>query len=129
METLKNLASIDITWRAPWFVPKPFPYQCGQLLFMPLLDLWGTVGYAPLLVRRQYGSQQFIPMTVGLASTDSDYSEEGYRSLFQSIALYWRIRYESGINAYTDQTILGYDAWKHIRGCNLIIPSTDESNP
>ena len=49
--TLKNLASADITWRAPWFVPKPFPYQCGQLLFMPLLDLWGTIGYALLLVR------------------------------------------------------------------------------
>ena len=81
---------------------------------MPLLGLWGTIGYAPLLVQRQYISQQFIPMTTRLASADLDYSGEGYRSPLQSTALYWRTRYELGISAYTDQTNLEYNAWRHI---------------
>ena len=77
---------------------------------MPLLRLWGTVRYAPLLVRRQYGTKQFIPMTFDLASVDLDYHGEGYRNMLSTIAVDWKERYESGLLFYTDQTTIGYDA-------------------
>ncbi|KAA3465102.1 6-phosphofructo-2-kinase/fructose-2,6-bisphosphatase-like protein [Gossypium australe] len=32
-----------------------------------LLGIWGAIGYAPLLVLKQYRSRQFIPATQGLA--------------------------------------------------------------
>ncbi|KAK8555685.1 hypothetical protein V6N13_025808 [Hibiscus sabdariffa] len=35
-----------------------------------LLGLWGGIGCAPLLVSRQFGSQQFVPYTVGLRDSE-----------------------------------------------------------
>ncbi|MBA0881329.1 hypothetical protein Goshw_017525 [Gossypium schwendimanii] len=32
-------------------------YQCGDFDWVPLLGIWGAVGYAPLLVLRQYRSR------------------------------------------------------------------------
>ncbi|MBA0729675.1 hypothetical protein Golax_025737, partial [Gossypium laxum] len=34
-------------------------YQCGDFDWVPLLGIWGAVGYAPLLVLTQYRSRQF----------------------------------------------------------------------
>ncbi|MFQ6621784.1 hypothetical protein Gotur_001634 [Gossypium turneri] len=34
---------------------------------VPLLGIWGAVGYTPLLVLRQYRSRQFVPVMQGLA--------------------------------------------------------------
>ncbi|MBA0754971.1 hypothetical protein Gogos_020596 [Gossypium gossypioides] len=42
-------------------------YRCGDFDWVPLLGIWGAIGYAPLLVLRQYRSRQFIPATQGLA--------------------------------------------------------------
>ncbi|MBA0668292.1 hypothetical protein Goklo_001223 [Gossypium klotzschianum] len=39
-------------------------YRCGDFDWVPLLGIWGVVGYAPLLVLRQYRSRQFIPATI-----------------------------------------------------------------
>ncbi|MFQ6629984.1 hypothetical protein Gotur_007307, partial [Gossypium turneri] len=40
-------------------------YRCGNFDWVPLLRIWGVVGYAPLLVLKQYRSRQFIPTTQG----------------------------------------------------------------
>ena len=63
-------------------------------------------------------------MTSDLASMDLDYHGEGYRNMLSTTAVHWKERYESGLLSYTDQTTFGYDAWRSIRGCDLIIPST-----
>ncbi|MBA0670499.1 hypothetical protein Goklo_000095, partial [Gossypium klotzschianum] len=42
-------------------------YRCGNFYWVPLLGIWGAVGYAPLLVLRQYRSRLFVPATQGLA--------------------------------------------------------------
>ncbi|MBA0813177.1 hypothetical protein Gohar_027051 [Gossypium harknessii] len=47
----------DVEWRAPWMVPDEILYRCGNLDWVPLLGIWGAVGYAPLLVLRQYKSR------------------------------------------------------------------------
>ena len=86
-------------------------YRCGNLLYVLLPRIWGTVVYALLLVQRQYGSQQFIPMTSILAGVDLEYQGEDYKKSLQMAALQRRERYESGLNAYTDKTTPRYDAW------------------
>ncbi|MBA0731674.1 hypothetical protein Golax_022711 [Gossypium laxum] len=48
-------------------IPNEILYRCGEFDWVPLLRIWGVVGYAPLLVLRQYRSRQFIPVTQGLA--------------------------------------------------------------
>ncbi|KAG8492472.1 hypothetical protein CXB51_009555 [Gossypium anomalum] len=52
VSVFQNLRSEDITWRAPWIRPSVLLYKCGGQDWVPLLGLWGGVGYAPLLVQR-----------------------------------------------------------------------------
>ncbi|KAA3477618.1 myosin heavy chain-like [Gossypium australe] len=70
MATLQNLQDEDIEWRAPWMILDEILYRCGDFNWVPLLGIWGAVGYAPLLMLRQYRSRQFIPATQGLAQCE-----------------------------------------------------------
>ncbi|MFQ6657360.1 hypothetical protein Gotur_027078, partial [Gossypium turneri] len=54
-------------------------YRCGNFDWVPLLGIWGAVGYAPLLVLRQYRSRQFVPATQGLAQCEFSYKGDGYK--------------------------------------------------
>ncbi|MBA0819956.1 hypothetical protein Gohar_019780, partial [Gossypium harknessii] len=63
MSILQNLQEEDVEWRAPWLLPDEILYRCVNFDWVPLLGIWGAVGYAPLLVLRQYRSRQFIPAT------------------------------------------------------------------
>ncbi|MBA0753763.1 hypothetical protein Gogos_022421 [Gossypium gossypioides] len=70
-ETFRSLnacrrAEEDIEWRAPWLIPDGILYRCESFDLVPLLRIWGVVGYAPLLALRQYGSRQFVPATHGM---------------------------------------------------------------
>ncbi|MBA0788703.1 hypothetical protein Gotri_025577 [Gossypium trilobum] len=56
-QLLLNLQQEDIEWRAPWLLPDEILYRCGDFDWVPLLGIWGAVGYAPLLVLRQYRSR------------------------------------------------------------------------
>ncbi|KAG8471692.1 hypothetical protein CXB51_036253 [Gossypium anomalum] len=47
-----NLRAKDVTWRAPWIRPSVLLYNMGNQDWVPLLGLWGGVGYAPLMVQR-----------------------------------------------------------------------------
>ncbi|XP_052478417.1 uncharacterized protein LOC128033958 [Gossypium raimondii] len=58
MAIFQNLQEEDIEWRAPWLLPDDILYRCGDFDWVPLLGIWGAVGYAPLLVLRQYKSRQ-----------------------------------------------------------------------
>ncbi|MBA0672669.1 hypothetical protein Goklo_007363 [Gossypium klotzschianum] len=51
---LQNLRGEDIEWRAPWLLSDEILYQCGSYDWVPLLGIWRAVGYAPLMVLRQY---------------------------------------------------------------------------
>ncbi|MFQ6655842.1 hypothetical protein Gotur_026219 [Gossypium turneri] len=51
-EILQNLREEDIEWRAPWMLPDEILYRCGNFDWVPLLGIWGAVGYALLLTRR-----------------------------------------------------------------------------
>ncbi|XP_012461461.1 uncharacterized protein LOC105781464 [Gossypium raimondii] len=53
---LQNLQEDDVEWRALWLIPDGILYCYGSFDWVPLLGIWGAVGYAPLLVLRQYNS-------------------------------------------------------------------------
>ncbi|MFQ6663869.1 hypothetical protein Gotur_031198, partial [Gossypium turneri] len=55
---LQNIQEEDVEWKAPWLIPDEILYQCGSFDWVPLLGIWGAIGYAPLLVLRQYRSRQ-----------------------------------------------------------------------
>ncbi|KAK5825247.1 hypothetical protein PVK06_020059 [Gossypium arboreum] len=77
--TLQNLQEEDIEWRAPWLVFNEILYRCGDFDWVPLLGIWDVVGYAHLLVLRQYRSRQFIPVTHGLARCEFSYKGDNYK--------------------------------------------------
>ncbi|MBA0620350.1 hypothetical protein Godav_006083 [Gossypium davidsonii] len=52
MAILQSLQKENIKWRAPWLFPDEILYRCGDFDWVPLLGIWGAVGYAPLLVLR-----------------------------------------------------------------------------
>ncbi|KAG8479568.1 hypothetical protein CXB51_029346 [Gossypium anomalum] len=45
VQLLNNLHAEDITWRAPWIRPSILLYKVGNQDWVPLLGLWGGVGY------------------------------------------------------------------------------------
>ncbi|MBA0770035.1 hypothetical protein Gotri_018715 [Gossypium trilobum] len=67
MAILQNLREEDVEWRALWMIPNEILYRCGEFDWVPLLGIWGPIGYAHFLVLRQYRSRRFIPATQGLA--------------------------------------------------------------
>ncbi|KAL1082790.1 hypothetical protein V6Z11_D09G156200 [Gossypium hirsutum] len=89
IEILQNLQDEDIEWRAPWLIPDEILYRCGDFDWVPLLGIWGAIGYAPLLVSRQYRSRQFIPATQGLAYSDFSYREGNYKKKVREISSAW----------------------------------------
>ncbi|MBA0876194.1 hypothetical protein Goshw_010541, partial [Gossypium schwendimanii] len=54
MAILQNLQEEDIKWKAPWLVSDEILYRYGNFDWVPLLGIWGAVGYVSLLVLRQY---------------------------------------------------------------------------
>ena len=72
---LRDLDPAHMTWKAPWMSQGNVLYRCGDKMWVPLLGLWGVISYAPLLVCRQYASEQFIPATHGLNLLDNEFSD------------------------------------------------------
>ncbi|KAG8482874.1 hypothetical protein CXB51_024464 [Gossypium anomalum] len=66
---LQNLQVEVVEWRAPWMIPDEILYRCGDFDWVPLLRIWGAIGYAPLLVLRQYRSRQMKRLIAGLMTT------------------------------------------------------------
>ncbi|MBA0700690.1 hypothetical protein Goari_005504 [Gossypium aridum] len=50
MTIIQNLQDENVEWRAPWMVPDEILYRCEDFDWVPLLGIWGAVGYTPLLV-------------------------------------------------------------------------------
>ncbi|MBA0576625.1 hypothetical protein Golob_027893, partial [Gossypium lobatum] len=48
MAILQNLQEKDVEWRALWLLSGEILYRCGDFDWVPLLGIWGAVGYALL---------------------------------------------------------------------------------
>ncbi|MBA0878820.1 hypothetical protein Goshw_004533, partial [Gossypium schwendimanii] len=93
-ETFRSLnacqrADEDVEWRAPWLILDEILYRCRNFDWVSLLRIWGAVGYAPLLVSRQFRSRPFIPVTQGLAQCEFSYREDNYKKKVGEMSNAW----------------------------------------
>ncbi|KAG8496418.1 hypothetical protein CXB51_007517 [Gossypium anomalum] len=86
---LRNLQSGDVEWRAPWMVPGEILYRCGSFDWVPLLGIWGAIGYAPLLVLRQHRLRQFVPATHGLAQSEFVHRGADHKRKVSEVSSAW----------------------------------------
>ncbi|MFQ6660778.1 hypothetical protein Gotur_029171 [Gossypium turneri] len=70
-------------------LPDETLYRCGDFDWFPLLGIWGAIGYALLLVLRQYRSRQFVPVTQGLAQCEFSYKGDGYKKKIREMSNAW----------------------------------------
>ncbi|MBA0635320.1 hypothetical protein Godav_025973 [Gossypium davidsonii] len=111
MAILQNLQKEDIEWRAPWLLSDEILYRCGNFDWVPLLGIWGAIGYALLLVLRQYRLRQFIPATQGIADCEFLYIDDGYRKTIQEISTAWKQTRRMKRLAMSPMTTLEYNEW------------------
>ncbi|MBA0785212.1 hypothetical protein Gotri_025796, partial [Gossypium trilobum] len=115
MAILQNLQEEDVEWRAPWLIPDRILYRCGKFDWVPLLGIWGAVGYAPLLVLRQYGSRQFMPTTHGLAQCEFSYRGDNYKKKVKEISQAWNQACRMKSLVVGSMTTPEYSEWRSKR--------------
>ncbi|XP_052489425.1 uncharacterized protein LOC128042428 [Gossypium raimondii] len=123
----KNLQEEDIEWRAPWLLPDEVLYRCGDFDWVPLIGIWGAIGYAPLLVLRQYRSRQFVPATHGLAECEFSYKDDGYKRKARDMANAWNQTRRMKRLAVGPMTNLEYNEW-WVKRINDNIPGPSLEN-
>ncbi|MBA0634510.1 hypothetical protein Godav_025052 [Gossypium davidsonii] len=107
----QNLHEEDIEWRAPWLLPNEILYRCGDFDWVSLLEIWGAVGHAPLMVLRQYRSRQFIPATQGLVEFEFSYKDNGYKKNIQEITNTWDQTHRMNRLSIGPMTTPEYSEW------------------
>ncbi|MFQ6670943.1 hypothetical protein Gotur_035645 [Gossypium turneri] len=105
----------DVEWRAPWLIPDRILYRCGSFYWVPLLGIWGLIGYALLLVLRQYNSRQFVPATHGLAQCEFSYRGDNYKKKVKEISQAWNQVHRMKRLAVGSMTTPEYDEWRSKR--------------
>ncbi|KAG8480520.1 hypothetical protein CXB51_024625 [Gossypium anomalum] len=121
----QNLRTEDITWRAPWICPSVLIYKCGSQDWVPLLRLWGGIGYAPLMIQRQFASRQFILATRGLAQSEFAFTGEGYMKRVRDTAKAWKKIHLMELALYADTITQDYDIWRKQRVNSQQVSSTN----
>ncbi|KAG8490480.1 hypothetical protein CXB51_013626 [Gossypium anomalum] len=121
---LQNLQSKDVEWRAPWMIPGEILYRCGSFDWVPLLGIWGAIGYVPLLVLRQFGLRQFMLATHGLTQSEFAYRGADYKKRVGEISSAWNKTCRLKGVAIGPTTTLEYVEWRG-RRVNDNIPEPD----
>ncbi|MBA0845962.1 hypothetical protein Goarm_022531 [Gossypium armourianum] len=117
----------DIEWRALWLLSDEILYRCGDFDWVPLLGIWGAIGYAPLLVLRQYKSRQFIPSTQRLAEYEFSYKGDGYKKKIREMSNAWNQTHQMKRLVVGPMTTTGYNQW-WVRRLNDNIPKPSQGN-
>ncbi|XP_012448847.1 uncharacterized protein LOC105772046 [Gossypium raimondii] len=125
----KNLHEEDIEWRAPWLLPDEILYRCGNFDWVPLLGIWGAVGYAPLMVLRQHRPRQFIPATQRLAEFEFSYKDNRYKKKIREITSAWDQTRRMKRLAVGPMTTLEYNEWGVRRINDNILRSGQGDSP
>ncbi|KAK5772106.1 hypothetical protein PVK06_048377 [Gossypium arboreum] len=127
---LRNLQSKDVEWRAPWMVPGEILYRCDSFDWVPLLGIWGAIGYAPLLVLRQHGLRQFIPATHGLAQSEFVYRGSDYKRKVSEVSSAWKKTCRLKGMAINPATTPEYVQWRSKRiNDNVCMTKMEEAQP
>ena len=102
-------------------------YRCGDKMWDPLLDLWGVVSYVPLLVCRQYASEQFISTTHGLDQLEFAYGDPGYATQLAKLLTLWSEPQRVDLIRHGNNIAPGYLEWNCNRARNVALPARDDS--
>ena len=102
-------------------------YGYGDKMWVPLLGLWGAISYAPLLVCRQYASEQFISATHGLNLLDFTYGDLGYAAQLAKLSTLWSEPQWVELARHGNNIALGYIEWNSNRARNVVLPARDDS--
>lgn len=126
IRTLKSLTDDQVIWRAAWTPQTPVLYRCGNYPWVILLGLWGSISYAPAMVRRQLGSLQFIPMTHGLKDWEFAYGVPNTADIIRRVADLWKETQRVKTGRHSNQAAPGYLSWQANRGKGLVAPKVPE---
>ncbi|KAL1173967.1 hypothetical protein V6Z11_A05G448100 [Gossypium hirsutum] len=127
---LQNLQSKDVEWRAPWMIPDEILYRCGSFDWVPLLGIWGAIGYASLLMLRQHRLRQFVPVTHGLAQSEFVYRRADYKRKVSEVSSAWNKTCRLKGVDISPATTLEYVEWSGRRiNDNILKPSVEEARP
>ncbi|MBA0670312.1 hypothetical protein Goklo_023972 [Gossypium klotzschianum] len=127
MAIFQNLLEESIKWSVPWLLPDEILYRCGDFDWVPLLGIWGAIGYAPLLVLRECRSRQFVPATQGLAECEFSYKDDGYKRKAREMANAWNQTRRMKRLAVGPMITLEYSEWC-VRRINDNIPRPSLEN-
>ncbi|EOY31576.1 Uncharacterized protein TCM_038504 [Theobroma cacao] len=122
-----NFCRRKVTWRAPWMPRMQVMYKCGDKPWVPLMGPWGAISYAPIMVRRQFGFEQFVPMTHQLDQLEFTYGEPETLKRIEEIAQDWKKTCRVDQGRVTDEVTTGYHTWHDQRVKNVIHPPKDPS--
>ncbi|XP_016747490.1 uncharacterized protein [Gossypium hirsutum] len=126
IEILQNFQEEDVMWKVPWVTPSEILYRCGNFDWVPLPGIWEVVGYAPLLVLRQYKTEQFIPATQRLALSDFSYKGDHYKKKMREISEAWKKVCCVKILTKGPTTTFEYNGWFSKRlNDNILRPSLE----
>ncbi|MBA0700418.1 hypothetical protein Goari_021977 [Gossypium aridum] len=111
-------------------LPDEILFRCGDFDWVPLLEIWGAIGYASLLVLRQYRSRQFVPATQGLAQCKFSYKGDGYMKKIREMSNAWNQTQRMKRSTVGPITTPKYIEWwgKRIND-NIPGPSQGDSQP
>ncbi|KAG8491832.1 hypothetical protein CXB51_015087 [Gossypium anomalum] len=127
---LQNLQVKDVEWRAPWMIPGEILYRCGSFDWVPLLGIWGAIGYAPFRVLSQFGLRQFVPATHGLAQSEFAYRGADYKKRVGEISSAWNKMCRLKGVAISLTTTPEYVEWRGRRiNDNISEPSVEGARP
>ena len=84
-------------------------------MWVPLLGLWGVINYAPLLVCRQYASEQFIPATHRLNQLEFAYGDPGYAAQLTKLSTLWSEPQWLDLARHGNNITLDYMEWNSNR--------------
>ena len=76
------------------------------------MGVWGAINYAPLLVRRQHLSTQFIPATHGLNLLEFDYGTARYVGRIVELAKVWKEPHRADPSKSSGHVTHGYITWR-----------------
>ena len=127
IKLFKNFTCNDVIWRATWMKREKVKYQSKMEPWLPLIGIWGVISYLPLLVRRQYGSEQFIPLTQGLNCVEFLYEGLNEIKIAKAFAKVWKQKKEVKEGEESESATAGYMEWHQRRIKDVVLPP--EPNP
>ena len=102
-------------------------YGCGDKMWVLLLGLWGVISYAPLLMCRQYVSEQFILATHGLNQLEFAYGDPRYAAHLAKLSTFWSEPQWVDLVRHGNNIVPRYMEWNFNKARDVVLLARDDS--